>query len=122
MQINARVAKAQAMYGAVRSASAIAHSAALVINQTGATGTVALEGASITLANGYPAAASIATAANINDTNDSVTTSTGADGVVPTETTIQVNGATKPASCQVSYKSPAALGGAPTISVVTAGC
>jgi len=51
--------------GSVRSASAIAHAQALATGETGATGTVSLEGQSITLVHGYPDAASIGTAASL---------------------------------------------------------
>src|SRR5258706_5469548 len=59
MQNSARVAKAQAMFGAIRSASALAHAGCLV--NTGGTctptgGSVNMEGAVINMVNGYPAA------------------------------------------------------------------
>lgn len=116
LQTSARSAKANALYGGVRSASAIAHSAFLV------SGSATLEGTAITLVNGYPTAdaAGIIAASNLNATNDNVTISAGG-AVAGSVITIQVNGATTPANCQVSYTSPAAAT-APTISVVTTGC
>jgi MSHA pilin protein MshA len=50
---NARYSSINGALGAVRSASAIVHSAALVANKTGATDTVTLEGADINTVYGY---------------------------------------------------------------------
>lgn len=121
LQSSARAAKAQAIYGAVRSASAIAHSAALVTNQTGSTGSVTIEGVTVNLVYGYPGSADIITAANLNATNDNVTI------VTTGPTTIQVNGAGTLANCQVTYTAATSSGTpavvtAPIISVVTTGC
>ncbi len=118
LQTDARKAKAQGIYGSVRSASAIAHSAYLVSNDA-TTASVTIEGQSITLAYGYPDAASISVAANLNATNDNVT-------IYPTTTAktsvVSVNGATTPASCAVTYVEAASAGASPTITVVTTGC
>jgi MSHA pilin protein MshA len=54
MQTDARIAKMQGALAAVKSASAIARSAALLQNQTGATGSITMEGQAVTLVNGYP--------------------------------------------------------------------
>lgn len=123
LQTDARTAKAQALAGAVRSGSAIARSAALVRNQTGATGTVAMEGANVTLRAGYPTAdnAGIITAANINPTNDGVTLAGGGGGYGAT-INIRINGAPTPAQCQIAYQAPAALNTQPTVTVTTTGC
>jgi MSHA pilin protein MshA len=62
----ARAASLNGALGAVRSASAIVHSAALVGNQTGATGTVTLEGLDIALIYGYATATDIKDAAQLS--------------------------------------------------------
>lgn len=116
LQVDARRAKADGIFGAVRSASAIAHSAALVNSQTGATGTVTMEGQTVNLVNGYPSAAGIVVASNVNATNDNVTITTAG-----TATTIDINGATTAANCRISY-TEAASGATPAITIVKTGC
>jgi MSHA pilin protein MshA len=121
LQTDARKAKADALMGAVRSASAIAHSAYLV-SGSAATASVTLEGTAVALANGYPTAAGIVTAANINASNDNVTVAT-----TGTTTTIEVNGAPTIASCVVSFTEATSSGtpavvSPPTISVTKTGC
>ncbi len=117
LQTDARKAKAQGIYGSVRSASAIAHSAYLVSNDA-TTATVTIEGQTITLVYGYPNAASIAVAANLNTTNDNV----AIDTATAKTSVVSVNGATTPASCAVTYVEATAAGASPTITVVTTGC
>lgn len=123
LQKDARVAKVQAILGSIRSASAIAHSAALVNNQTGATGSVTLEGAAVTLRAGYPTAnaAGIVVAANLNAATDGVTFAGGGGGYGAT-INVRINGANTPAQCQVSYQAPTALNTTPTITATTTGC
>lgn len=76
---DAEEAVVDAARGSVKSASAIAHSSALANNQTGATGTVDMEGVTVNLVNGYPAAADICTAAGVLTTDFScVVTGTAA--------------------------------------------
>ncbi|MCQ4241894.1 type II secretion system protein [Stutzerimonas stutzeri] len=113
---DARRASLNGALGAVQSASAIAHSAALVANpvQTGATGTVTLEGQVINLVNGYISgtAADIRAAAQLS--NEFTVTDTG--GVV---TVAQGN------VCTFTYTQSAAANTAPTITQVlpaTGGC
>ena len=117
LQTDARKAKAQGIYGSVRSASAIAHSAYLVSNDA-TTATVTIEGKTITLVNGYPNAASITVAANLDATNDNVTI----DTATAKTSVVSVNGATTPATCAVTYVEAAAAGASPTITAVTTGC
>ncbi|MGH7187263.1 MAG: type II secretion system protein, partial [Pseudomonadota bacterium] len=101
MQNSARAAKAQAMFGAVRSASVLAHAGCLAnvggtCTPTG--GSVTMEGAIINMINSYPAA-NIATttpggiilATQINPTSDTVTVA-----VVGNSVTIDINGGTAP--------------------------
>ena len=56
LQGDARYAKGQAILGSVKSAASIARAGALVRNQTGATGTVTMEGLAVDLVYGYPSA------------------------------------------------------------------
>jgi len=73
---DARQASINGALGAVRSASAIVHSAALAGNQTGATGTVVLEGQNIATEFGYATEASIITAAQLSAEFDTATAGT----------------------------------------------
>ncbi|MEW5788414.1 MAG: prepilin-type N-terminal cleavage/methylation domain-containing protein [Pseudomonadota bacterium] len=125
LQTDARAAKADAILGAIRSASAIAHSAALVGNKTAnASGdTITLEGATINLVYGYPAGTAtedppggIIVAANLNAANDGVTI-TAATGTV----TIDINGGTADA-CTVTYIQATSASAPPEISAVKTGC
>lgn len=126
MQNSARAAKAQAMFGAVRSASVLAHAGCLAnvggsCTPTG--GTVLMEGAIINMINGYPAA-NIATttpggiilATQINPVSDTVTVA-----VVGNSVTIDINGGTSP-NCRVTYTEPVAINTAPVVTVDVSGC
>jgi MSHA pilin protein MshA len=128
MGADARTAKAEAILGSVRSASEVVRAAALVRNQTAAAGSVSVDGVNITTRFGYPAginggtgAGGIVDAAGIdtsgNNTDGVTLTGGGAAALV-----IQLNGATTPATCSVSYTQPAAVNTTPTISMATAGC
>lgn len=138
MQRDARIAKAQAVYGAVRSASALAHSRCLLdmanaIGTCTATGTSTadMEGAAVAMINQFPIATSetdgIMAAAQINATTDRLTiTPAGAPGGT---ITIDVVGATTAANCRISYKEAAAAVlappipfTAPVITLDTTGC
>lgn len=110
---DAREAVIRGAEGSVRSASAIVHSAFLAAGTPVPT-TINLEGTAITIANGYPNAASIALAAQVGAGDFTITT-TG------TTTTMDAAGATTPASCRVSY-TEAAANNAPTITVTTTNC
>jgi MSHA pilin protein MshA len=125
---DARRAKAEAIHGSVRAAAQIVRAGALVSGATGASGTVAVDGATITTAYGYPAAQvggaatnGIATAAGLDtsasdaDKVEYITSTAG-------EIAIQVDGATTPAQCQIRYVAPAAANTAPTIELTTTGC
>lgn len=122
LQKDARVSKAQAIMGSVRSAAAIAHSAALVNSQTAVTGTVTMEGANVTLRYGYPngQATGLLAAANISAANDGVTIAGGGNSA--NNVIIRINGATTANQCQVTYTPPTAASTAPTTAIVTTGC
>lgn len=109
---NARAATIQGASGSMRSASAIVRSAFLAAGTNPAT--VALEGETITIVNGYADAAGILVAAQISP-NDFTTATAG--GVA----TVQATGATTLANCQVTY-TEAAVGGAPTFAIDVSVC
>ena len=126
LQGDAREAKADAILGTLRSASAIAHSAALVNNATGGTGSVTMEGTAVNLVNGYPdvhdtagsvSSSGIIVAANLDATNDGLTIAQ-VDG---TSLTITIDGAATAANCRITY-TEAASGAQPTIALVKTGC
>jgi len=126
MQTQARAAKAQAMFGAIRSAAVLAHGGCLAnvggtCTPTG--GSVTMEGAIVNMVNGYPAAnvstvtpGGIILATQINPTADGVTV-----GLVGNSVTIDVNGGTAP-NCRVTYTEPVAINTSPTIVVDVGGC
>jgi len=112
---DARIATLNGALGAVRSASAIAHSASLAGGLAG-NASVTLEGQPVTMINGYPTAdaGGIATAAQLSGEFAAVV-----DGAL---LRIQVAGAPAPATCSFTY-SAAPANGAPTISATTTtGC
>lgn len=134
-QQQARVAKAQGIYGAIRSAAALAKAQALVSNvTTSGTATVTMESQVIDLINGYPVATTgdnnpipaagsrgILVAAQLDDVADQVTYN-GGGAAAGSTLNVRINGAGTATTCQVSYTSPAAANGSPVISVVTTGC
>ena len=124
---DARMAKAQAIMGAVRSASQVVRAAALVRSATGATGSVSVDGLSISTNYGYPQALGpngIVDAAGLDSTaanNDQVAISAGG-ATGGTAITIQIMGAATATTCQISYTSPSAANGTPTIALALGGC
>jgi MSHA pilin protein MshA len=126
MQTQARAAKTQAMFGAIRSSAVLAHGGCLAnvggtCTQTG--GSVTMEGAIVNMVNGYPVAnistvtpGGIILATQINPTADSVTV-----GLVGNSVTIDINGGTVP-NCRVTYTEPVAVNTSPVIVVDVSGC
>ena len=111
---DARYAKGQAILASVKSAASIARAGALVHGQTGATGSVTVQGLPVDLVYGYPAARpdGIARAAGLDrDANAVTVTHTAAKKT----TTIDVNGASTPANCRITYVEPAAVDTLPKI-------
>jgi len=115
----------------VRSAAQVTRAAALVRNQTGATGTVSVDGVSIVTNYGYPQALSatqgatgIVDAAGLDTSasNNDAITLTGGAATGGTALVIEVNGAATLATCAVSYTAPSAANATPTITLVTTGC
>lgn len=125
-QTDARIAKAHAIFGAVRSAAALGKARCELDLGRGLTGVgecgnasaqVTMDGAAVDIVNRFPAATSngILVAAQLNATNDDLTISAGPPYL------IQVNGATTLATCSISYTA-ATTTAAPVIAVSTAGC
>jgi len=131
MGADARTAKAQSIMGAIRSAAQVTRAAALVRGQTGATGSVAVDGVTIVTNYGYPqalatsnGATGIVDAAGLDtssNNNDGITL-TGGAATGGTALVIEVNGATTLASCSVSYTAPSAANSSPTVALTTSGC
>ncbi len=127
MQSQSRAAKLSAIYGAVRSAAALA-SAACRVDQAGVAvaptctldaGTVNMDGLPVTMRFGYPTAdgAGIVTAAQLNPQVDQVNVIAGNPMV------IQIRGAADMATCQMTYQEPPARGQAAIIPApTTIGC
>ncbi len=117
---DARRSALNATYGAIKSASSIAHSHHLV-KKTGADTTILLEGASIAMKNGYPTAAGIIAATQISHSNDGAT----GDFViakVESPLVIQSKGAKTAAKCQITYTESTAINSAPVIVIDDSDC
>jgi len=108
----ARIAAVQGLGGSVRSAATLVRSFAIATGQTGATGTITMEGTTIDLVHGYPAATATGIGAALQDT-------TGFSIVAGPPYAFQKTGAGTAAGCQVTYAAPTAANTAPAI-VVTA--
>lgn len=134
-QRDARIAKANAIYGSIRSAVALARSrceldlanvapSVTTTNCASATPQVNMDGTMVDIRNRYPAATAtgVDAAAAINLAADGLTANTTGTGT-PTRT-FDVQGGTVP-NCRITYQE-AILSGtlitAPVISVVTTGC
>jgi MSHA pilin protein MshA len=119
---DARVASLNAAAGAVKSVVAMGHGQSLVNSTTtSATSTITMEGNSISMVYGYPAASTLATAAGLATTDYVVSTSTATN--TPTITSGQA--AIQPvsnqnASCYVLYTQATSATTAPTVDVTHA--
>jgi MSHA pilin protein MshA len=126
-QRDARIAKAQGIYGAIRSAAVLGKARceldlAQGLVTAGTCGNAApqvnMDGTNVAITNRYPAAsaAGIQAAAGIDPTNDGLTITAG------NPITFDVVGATTPATCRISYTAATAAA-APVITLTsTAGC
>ena len=124
LQRDARIAKAQAIFGAIKSAGVLAKArceldlAQAVAGQCTSTGgQVNMEGTNVVMVNRYPAA----TAVGI----DIASQLSPAEGLVISGTNprvFQILGATTPATCQVAYTEATAPGNAPTVVLDATGC
>ena len=119
LDTQARVATINGMMGSVKSAASLARGLAMAQN-VAATGTVSMEGQTITLFNFYPDATTVASAVNSNNgaTGD-FTFTAGASNAAAS--TWALNKAPTPANCSVSY-TPATAGSTPTVAITTTGC
>lgn len=125
MQSDARAAKAQGIYGAVKSASVLAKSrceldlAQLVAGGTCTpiAGTVNMDGAAVSMVNKYPAASAtgIDRAAQVSAAEGIVIS-----GVAP-QRIYEVAGANLASDCRIVYNE-APTNGAPDIQILTGGC
>lgn len=125
IQTEARIAKAQGIFGTIRIAADLAKSvcildlAGLVTPSTctATGGTVNMDGTLVDMVNQYPDAtvAGIINATQLIPSSDNVTVTPGSP------LTIGINGAPTIANCQIAYTA-AVLGAAPVVTLVTTGC
>ena len=109
----ARLSAITSLQGALWSAVSITHQQAILSNQTGATGIIALEGQTINLVYGYPTRAAGGIDVAVNTLNGfGYTAATGIFDFSPTPR----------ANCAVNYAEPTAINTAPTITATTVGC
>lgn len=116
MQQHARAAKIEAIYGDVQTASKMARAAVMV---RGNVASIVMEGATVSLVNGYPAASAdgIIAAANLDETKDNITITQIAGTPASTRITLPgspLNVSGGALTCQVTYNE-ATSGGAPTV-------
>lgn len=130
MQNQARTAKAQALFGTVRSASTLAHAACLAnqsstsgVTCTNTGGFILMEGATVNMTNAYPAAnistitpGGIIVASQINPLSDGVTLTLAGNTVF-----IDIVGGTAP-NCRVTYTEPLAQNISPVVLLDPNGC
>lgn len=126
MQSQARTAKAQAIYGALKSAAALARAACMTDMATAASptctttaGTANMDGLAINMVNQYPAASlsGIIAAAQLNAAYDGIAISS------PSATSIQIDivGGTAP-NCTIIYNAATAGPTAPIITPYLSAC
>jgi MSHA pilin protein MshA len=116
LDTQARVATINGLSGSVKSAASLARGLAMA-SSVGASGTVSMEGQTITLNNYYPDSATIAKAVYSDNTNDFTFTA----GTATTVSTWTKNGAPTPANCAVTYL-PATASASPVVQVIPTGC
>lgn len=124
IQQQARIAKAEAIYGTVRTAAALAKAVCVVDlggvsltpTCTATGGTVDMDGTNVAMVNQYPAAAmsGIIAASQIVPAADNVSITTGNPII------IDINGGTPP-NCRISYNE-AVAGAAPIVNLDISGC
>ena len=125
LQVQARVAKAQGIFGSIKSAAALARAncmvdlAGLTIPPTctAAAGTTNIDGTAVAMVSQYPAAtaAGIIAAAQLNAANDAITITAG------NPILIDINGGPT-TTCSISYTAATAGPVAPVIALTTTGC
>jgi MSHA pilin protein MshA len=125
LQVQARTAKVQAIFGSIKSAAALARANCIVdlagltlpATCTATAGTTNMDGTAVTMVNQYPAAtaAGIIAAAQLNAATDGITITAG------NPILIDVNGGTSP-NCRISYTAATAGPITPAITLTTTGC
>jgi len=128
LQGKAREAKVQAVAGSMKSAAAVVKASAIANGISCGTGTgtaVTMEGTAIDLNYCYPQAlgaftTGVLAAANVDDTDS--WTINGGGATAGSSVTIRLNGAATPASCAVSYASPASANLTGAVTTVLTGC
>ena len=108
MQAEARKASVESLHGALRSAASVTHSMWLI---TGGS-SIAMEGANITMTNGYPNYATI---------DDTLVDSSGFNYDDTTGRFSKV-GAANAATCSVTYTPPTVLGDPPSFLIDVTNC
>ncbi len=116
LDTQARIATINGLAGSVKSAASLARGLAMA-NNAAATGTVVMEGQTITLLNYYPDSATIASAVNSDNINDFAFTA----GTATTVSTWTKRNAPTAATCEVTYL-PATASAPPVVAVVPGGC
>jgi MSHA pilin protein MshA len=111
----ARLAATQALAGSVRSGAALSHALWLAQGDPAST-SVSMEGQAITMANGYPDDATVAS--TLADYTGFALTTPAGTAVF----TKQSPSGASIANCFVTYTPPPAANTAPTIAVTTGGC
>lgn len=132
LQKQARTAKAQAIYGSIKSAAALARANCIVelaglvnpVQCTTTGGKTKMDGLDIDMVNQYPAATAtgIIAAAQLSATADGVKITPGATGTDPV--VIEISGGTAP-NCQIAYTAATSNASgpvAPVITLETSGC
>lgn len=105
----ANIAALNGLAGALNSANVTAHGAALALGQTGATGTITMEGSSVGLVYGYPSAAGIVNAVSISSAFSSSSSGSA------TTFTLKTN-------CTIVYTQATSASVPPTVVLTTSGC
>jgi MSHA pilin protein MshA len=109
MQARARASAIESLQGALRSSSALTHSMWMVTNQPA---TVPVEGAVITMVNGYP---------DLGTIDDTLVDQSGFSYNALTGEFVKT-GATTGTTCSVTYTPPAVLGDPPSITFDVSNC
>ena len=112
---DARTASIKALGGALQGSNALAHSLALVNSQTGATGSVNMDGADVDLVFGYPDATGDGIGNSVSITSDYDAVYAGGVG------TYTLDGYTG-SPCSVVYTQAADSATPSTILITTTGC
>ena len=110
---DARAASLKAAKGAIASASSLAHGQALVANLT--SGTISMEGVTVTLKNGYPNSDTIVAAAGLQAVDYDIATT-------DTTVTLSPQKVTNKNTCRVVYTESDAANTAPKIEEFSTNC